>query len=123
MRFVSTLGLIAVAAAASYPNLYDKEGADWPSKSGWDRCGFPGQSPIDLKNDFKKVYINNDLQLSNYRSGWTTGYYLWDAKHAVQYQAKRTGSANAYSYPINEDMALSSQYGARLGFSTMWNPW
>ena len=30
MRFVSTLGLIAVAAAASYPNLYDKEGADWP---------------------------------------------------------------------------------------------
>ena len=56
MRLTLAAGMLAFAAAADYSNMYtDKE--NWGSVAGWEDCAKPGQAPIDLKSDFKKVML------------------------------------------------------------------
>lgn len=54
---------------------YTQQGADWPGKASDDtfvHCATGSQSPIDLKESFKKVKGGNDMWVSTY-DGWNSG--------------------------------------------------
>jgi hypothetical protein len=76
-----TFAALIAAAAAQYENMYDD--TNWGATTKWAACAKPGQSPIDLKDDFKKVYIENDMQFTGYDKGWNQAKKKWDKKHAV----------------------------------------
>lgn len=100
--------------------MYDNA-AGWGSVAGWEACNKPGQAPIDLKDDFKKVYYENDMQFTGYDKGWQNGFRIWDVKHALQVMANRDKLADG-SYTTNAQMGFTSKHGASLGFSGLWNP-
>ena len=52
---------------------YKQQGADWTSL---DYCDDNQQSPIDLKDDFDKVYKPKDMFLNKY-TAWSTAQRIY----------------------------------------------
>lgn len=122
MKFIlgCLISSLVVVTEAQWDDLYDKNGTDWSNNPDWKACGSQGQSPIDLRYDFEKVYIQDDMQFSGYWTGWDRLTKVWDDQHAYQLQAVRD-KVDGQWVPAT-DMVFSSKYGAQKGWSAIWNP-